>query len=67
MTVKRHLLVTLVALATAGCHHSEAPAGNDDAANITSVEANAMPENANITEVPADDGDAPAETETNAQ
>jgi hypothetical protein len=58
----RLFIVSAAALAIAGCHHAGTPsAANEAAANITSVDANAMPDDANITDVPADDGDAPAE------
>lgn len=58
----RLFIVSMAALALAACHHADAPAtANEAAANITSVDANAMPDDANITDVPADDGDAPTE------
>ncbi|THD34827.1 MAG: hypothetical protein E7773_14310 [Sphingomonas sp.] len=64
----KRLLILAVALAAAGCHKNEAPvAANEGAANITSVDANAMPDDANITDVPADDGDAPAEEPASAK
>lgn len=64
----RLFIVSMAALALAGCHRGDAPAAaNDAAANITTVDANAMPDDANITDIPADDGDAPTEAETNAK
>ena len=66
--MKRLLILCAAAASLAGCHHANAPAAaNDSADNITAVDANAMPQDANITDVPADDGDAPTETETNTK
>ena len=58
----RLLVLAAAALVIAGCHRAAAPAaGNDAAANITAVDPNAMPADANITDVPEDDGDAPVD------
>jgi hypothetical protein len=66
--MNRLLVLAAAALATAGCHSGPAPSpANDASANITAVNVNAMPDDANITDVPADDGDAPGDTETNAK
>ena len=65
--MKRLLFLAAATLATAGCHHAAPAPGNEATANITSVDANALPPDANITDVPADDGDAPAEAETNTK
>lgn len=66
--MNRLLVLAAAALVTAGCHSGPAPApANDASANITALDTNAMPDDANITDVPADDGDAPGDTETNAK
>jgi hypothetical protein len=62
----RLLIISAAALALAACHRGDAPAPANDSANITAIDGNALPPDANITDVPADDGDAPA-IETNAQ
>ena len=63
----RLLLLATAALAVAGCAKHEATPANEAAANITTVDANAMPPDANITDIPEDEGGAPAEAETNAK
>ncbi|QDZ06349.1 hypothetical protein FPZ24_01745 [Sphingomonas panacisoli] len=65
--MKKLLILAAGALAIAGCHKNDAPAApaNDNAANITALDEGNLTEDANITDVPADDGDAPADVETN--
>ena len=64
----RLLLLSAAALALAGCHHAAAPApGNEAGANITALDEANLSGDVNITDVPADDGDAPAEAETNSK
>ncbi|HEX4694687.1 hypothetical protein [Sphingomonas sp.] len=64
--MNRLFVLAVAALAIAACHSGQAPApANEAAANITTLDTNAMPDDANITDVPADDGDAPGGT--NAQ
>jgi hypothetical protein len=67
--VKRLIILAAGALAVAGCHKNEAPAGpaNDNATNITALDEGNLSDDANITDVPADDGDAPSDVETNAK
>ncbi|MDB5679721.1 hypothetical protein [Sphingomonas bacterium] len=62
----RLFFVSAAVLALAGCDKAAQPA-NDTVANITTLDANSLPPDANITDVPADDGDAPTEAETNAK
>ena len=65
--MKRPLILCSAALVV-GCHGNSAtlPA-NDSAANITALDEGNLSDDANITDVPADDGDAPSDAETNAQ
>ena len=64
----RLLILSATALALAGCHKGAAPVpGNETAANITALDEGNLSADANITELPADDGDAPAEVETNTK
>jgi hypothetical protein len=64
--MKRLLTLSAAALAIAACHKAATPAaGSEAVSNITTLDANAMPEDANITAVPPDDGDAPGDVETN--
>ena len=67
--MKRLLILCAATLAVAGCHKADAPAApaNDNAANITALDEGNLSGDANITDVPADDGDAPADVETNAK
>lgn len=67
--MKKLIILVAGALAIAGCHKSEAPTApsNDNAANITALDEGNLSGDANITDVPADDGDAPADVETNAK
>jgi len=61
------IILAASVLAVAGCHKNAAPTGpaNDNAANITALDEANLSSDANITDVPADDGDAPADIETN--
>jgi len=64
----RFIILYAAALAVAGCHQAEAPApANDNTANITPLDEGNLSDDANITDVPADDGDAPTDVETNAK
>ncbi len=65
--MKRLVMLCSVAL-VAGCHGGggAAPA-NDHVANITAFDEGNLSDDANITDVPADDGDAPSDVETNAK
>ncbi|MBS0478353.1 MAG: hypothetical protein JSR79_03520 [Proteobacteria bacterium] len=67
--MRKLLILTAGALAIAGCHKTEAPEGtaNDNAANITALDEANLSDDANITDVPADDGDAPGDAETNTK
>jgi len=66
--MKRLLILCAATLVVAGCHKNDAPAPtNDNAANITALDEGNLSSDANITDVPADDGDAPSEAETNAK
>ena len=66
--MKNLLILAAGALAIAGCHKADAPApANDNAANITALDEGNLSDGANITDVPADDGDAPRDVETNAK
>jgi hypothetical protein len=66
--VKKLLILTAGALAIAGCQKGVAPAAsNDNAANITALDEGNLSSDVNITDVPADDGDAPGEAETNSK
>lgn len=66
--MKKLTILAVGALAIAGCHKGAAPVGsNDNSPNITALDEGNLSGDANITDVPADDGDAPAETETNAK
>jgi uncharacterized lipoprotein YbaY len=68
MTMKKLVILAAGALAIAGCQKGVAPApANDNAANITALDEANLSGDANITELPADDGDAPGEAETNAK
>ena len=58
--MKQLLILVAGALAIAGCQKSAPPAAsNDNAANITALDEANLSGDANITDVPADDGDAP--------
>jgi hypothetical protein len=61
--VKKLIILAAGALAVAGCHKAEAPVGpaNESGANITALDEGNLTEDANITDVPADDGDAPSD------
>ena len=62
----RLLVLALAPLAIAGCHKSETAAvGNETVSNITTYDANSLPPDANFTDVPPDDGDAPGDVEAN--
>lgn len=63
----RLLLLSAAGLALAGCHHAAPAPGNESAANITALDEGNLSGDVNITDVPADDGDAPTEAETNAK
>ncbi|MBN8815508.1 MAG: hypothetical protein J0J06_08690 [Sphingomonas sp.] len=66
--MKRTILLCAATLVAAGCHkEAPPPAGNEATANITALDEANLSGDANITDVPADDGDAPAEVETNAR
>lgn len=66
--MKKLLILTAGALAIAGCQKGAAPtANNDNAANITTRDEGNLSEDTNITDVPADEGEAPGEAETNAK
>ena len=64
----RLLILSAAAMALAGCHHAAAPVpGNEAGANITALDEANLSADTNITDVPADDGDAPAQAETNVK
>jgi hypothetical protein len=63
----RFCIVSIAALALVGCHKENAATNGQGVNNITVYDANTLPPDANITDVPADDGDAPTEAETNAK
>ena len=66
--MKRLLILGAAMLAIAGCKGAETPGlANEAAANITALDEANLSGEANITDVPADDGDAPMDTETNAK
>lgn len=63
----KSLFFAIAALAIAGCHKEPAATLNETVPNVSTVDANAMPEDANITDVPPDDGDAPADEPAQAK
>ena len=66
--MKRLLILGAATLAIAGCHGAETPGpANDNAGNITPLDESNLSADANITDVPEDEGGAPGDAETNAK
>ncbi|MEO5494163.1 MAG: hypothetical protein ABIR08_09060 [Sphingomonas sp.] len=64
----RLVILSAAATALAACHGGKTSAPtNESAANITALDEGNLSSDVNITDVPADDGDAPTEAETNAK